>query len=135
MSIDEIRKAFRSVTFNRTANIFKISASQPVERGGLRDAFGWLQIALEIGSGAAMQAAADQASSRELSAKLDSWLTRTETDTDPKEFIEQFNTFSLPTWDHYTHIRIAYTLLTTYGRKEGMSSFLGSGDSAQMPSI
>jgi hypothetical protein len=118
MSIDEIRIAFRESLSGRTANIFATSAIRPVAEGGLRDAFGWLQIALELGPGAKIDSS-EQSPPKSLSEKLDSWLTRTETDSSPQEFLDQFNSFSLPAWDHYTHIRIAFVLLTTYGRKEG----------------
>lgn len=52
--------------------------------------------------------------------KLDSWLARADTDSSPEEFLIQFQSYTLPSWDHYTHIRIAYVILTTYGRQEGM---------------
>ncbi|KAK0448602.1 ADP-ribosylation factor [Armillaria borealis] len=55
----------------------------------------------------------------ELDKKLSAWLARTETDTPPEEFISQFLSAKLSTWDHYTHIRIAYVILTTYGRQKG----------------
>ncbi|PBK73357.1 P-loop containing nucleoside triphosphate hydrolase protein [Armillaria solidipes] len=55
----------------------------------------------------------------ELDKKLSAWLARTETDTPPEEFIVQFLSAKLSTWDHYTHIRIAYVILTTYGRQKG----------------
>lgn len=54
-----------------------------------------------------------------LSEKLELWVARASTDSSPDEFLEQFNTFSLPTWDHYTHIRLAYIILTTFGRQKG----------------
>jgi len=120
MSIDEIRRAFVRVTAGRTANIFKTSFIQPIEEGCLPDAFGWLQFALEYSVGLKSSPSTDQGIISEKSAdKLDFWLSRTETDTSPKEFLDQFNSFSLPAWDHYTHLRIAFLTLTTYGRKEG----------------
>ena len=54
-----------------------------------------------------------------LAEKLESWVARASTDSSPEEFLEQFNNFNLPAWDHYTHIRIAYIILTTFGRQKG----------------
>lgn len=90
---------------------------------GLLDAFEWLSIALEMASGGKpvytpkMDPIADLRSPDSLTEKLESWLGRTE--STPQEFIHQFNTVTLPAWDHYTHIRIAFILLTTYGRQKG----------------
>ncbi|KAF9009859.1 P-loop containing nucleoside triphosphate hydrolase protein [Hymenopellis radicata] len=50
---------------------------------------------------------------------LSSWLARTETDVPALEFLEQFQNITLSSWDHYTHIRIAYVILTTFGRQTG----------------
>ncbi|KAK0213328.1 hypothetical protein DFS33DRAFT_116381 [Desarmillaria ectypa] len=54
-----------------------------------------------------------------LDKKLSAWLARTEIDVPPEEFIAQFFSAKLSTWDHYIHIRIAYVILTTYGRQKG----------------
>ncbi|CAE6456350.1 unnamed protein product [Rhizoctonia solani] len=54
-----------------------------------------------------------------LAEKLNSWVERASKDVPPAEFLEAFNAISLPSWDHYTHIRIAYTILYTYGRQKG----------------
>jgi len=54
-----------------------------------------------------------------LAQKLESWLTRTENDTPPDDFLEKFKSYSLPEWDHYTHIRFAYLILVRHGRREG----------------
>ncbi|ESK88750.1 arf-like gtpase atypical [Moniliophthora roreri MCA 2997] len=51
--------------------------------------------------------------------KLESWLTRLDTDSSPDEFLSQFREIKLPAWDHYTHIRIAYLLLVAHGRQKG----------------
>lgn len=54
-----------------------------------------------------------------LAEKLESWVARASTDSSPEEFLEQFNKVNLPAWDHYTHIRIAYVILTVFGRQKG----------------
>lgn len=36
------------------------------------------------------------------------------------EFLKKFDTFTLEKWDHRTHLRIAWVLLTRHGRRQGM---------------
>ncbi|KAJ1307422.1 hypothetical protein OPQ81_001524 [Rhizoctonia solani] len=55
----------------------------------------------------------------ELDEKLNSWIERASKDILPTQFLEAFKEISLPFWDHYIHIRIAYTILRTYGRQKG----------------
>ncbi|KAJ2915288.1 hypothetical protein MD484_g5144, partial [Candolleomyces efflorescens] len=54
-----------------------------------------------------------------LAKRLDEWVERAGQDSTPEEFLVQFDSYSLPSWDHYTHIRIAYIILTKYGRSKG----------------
>jgi hypothetical protein len=56
-----------------------------------------------------------------LSKKFEDWLTRSFIDVSPDEFLMQFNELRLPLWDHYTHIRLAFIILTKFGRQKGMS--------------
>ena len=49
---------------------------------------------------------------------LEEWL-RVEDGPDD-EFIEALTTFTLPSWDHRTHLRVAWVHLTKFGRREGM---------------
>jgi len=46
------------------------------------------------------------------------WLEREDNDDD--EFLQQLATYTLDTWDHRTHLRIAWLLLTRHGRQEGL---------------
>ncbi|KAI8818474.1 ADP-ribosylation factor [Fimicolochytrium jonesii] len=55
---------------------------------------------------------------------LAEWLTRT--DVPDAVFLTQLETFTLPNWDHYTHLRIAYVYLTTYGRQKGKDKIFAS---------
>lgn len=125
LSIDDVRVAFGKVLSGRTACIFKTSVIQSIAQGGFLDAFDWLRFALSsAASGSPTPPTSphlmpDARSSTQLTAKVESWLARVETDSDPKEFLDQFQSISLPQWDHYTHIRIAFLLLTRYGRKKG----------------
>jgi ADP-ribosylation factor protein 1 len=50
--------------------------------------------------------------------QLEEWLSRA--DDPPEVFLAQLRDFTLDTWDHYTHLRIAYILLSQHGRREGM---------------
>jgi hypothetical protein len=59
-----------------------------------------------------------------LAQRLDEWVERAGKDSVPEEFLAQFHNYSLPSWDHYTHIRIAYIILTKYGRSKGQQSFI-----------
>jgi hypothetical protein len=54
-----------------------------------------------------------------LAEKLNSWVERASKDVPANAFLQAFETINLPSWDHYTHIRIAYTILKTYGRQKG----------------
>ncbi|KAH9484774.1 ADP-ribosylation factor 4 [Psilocybe cubensis] len=124
MSLDYVRIAFSKITSGKIAAVFKTSLTEV--QTGLPEAFEWLQLAIEIAeSGKQMKnlpepltAAPNPRSPSTLANKLESWLTRNETDCSPDTFLNLFNSFSLPQWDHYTHIRIAYVILTKYGRKE-----------------
>ncbi|KAJ7026146.1 ADP-ribosylation factor [Mycena alexandri] len=51
--------------------------------------------------------------------RLPEWLARAENDSPAADFLQQFEAITLPAWDHYTHIRIAYLLLTQFGRQKG----------------
>ena len=143
MSLDEMRINFSKAVSGHITSIFRttltsdINPTVPNQVTGLPEAFDWLLLALEISKNAAATRLAsttkpitidtksllpDPRSSNTLSQKLESWLTRTETDFPPEEFLAKFQSFTLPSWDHYTHIRIAYVMLTKYGRKDGKRS-------------
>jgi len=122
MPIDDIRRAYATALSGRTASIFKTSLTQNT---GLPDAFEWFLFALQNSSAGNVtqslttQTTLDPRSPTALEEKFNSWLGRVENDSDPQEFIAQFHSLSLPAWDHYTHIRIAFVLLSTYGRQKG----------------
>lgn len=125
MSLDEIRIKFAKATSGHLTSVFKTSLTKPIAEGGLPEAFDWLLFALEHSSAASIQRLA---ASKIIPAptpsdvryeKLDTWLNRAETDSSPEEFLSQFHGIKLPAWDHYTHIRIAFLILTTHGRQKG----------------
>ncbi|KAF8907924.1 ADP-ribosylation factor family-domain-containing protein [Gymnopilus junonius] len=140
MSLDRIHMAFSKFGSGRLLGVSKTAITpDTLADTGLPEAFGWLQLVWHISrpnrekgitsatkadENAAMTKVNHQMSDlrtqqNKLVEKLESWLTRIENDVDSEEFLEKFYSFSLPAWDHYTHIRIAYVLLKKFGRKEG----------------
>ncbi|KAG5636148.1 hypothetical protein H0H81_008979 [Sphagnurus paluster] len=125
--MDDIRKAFAKALAQRTSCIFKTSLFKPLDQTGLLDAFEWLRFALETtAANPVLPPTLDKKlPTSSLNEKIESWLLRAEGDSDPQTFLAQFESLSLPAWDHYTHIRIAFLLLATYGRPKGThQSFL-----------
>jgi hypothetical protein len=129
MPLDKIRISFSKVISGRLGAVYSSCASEgtPLKKSGLPEAFDWLHLALEIQRSGPKRDIRqlskppifDPSSETNVMQKLESWLTRIDTDLETEEFLERFRSFTLPSWDHYTHIRIAYVLLTKYGRKEG----------------
>ncbi|KAF6765434.1 ADP-ribosylation factor [Ephemerocybe angulata] len=134
MKLDELRVAFSKQLSGRLFSIYStsVTSSPPT---GLQEAFDWLALALDIakttkkGSGPAPVVQSGTSTSRPnlrepslLAKKLEEWLHRTESDSSPEDFIVQFTTYTLPTWDHYTHIRLAFLILAADGRQKGKDS-------------
>ncbi|KAJ7176501.1 ADP-ribosylation factor [Mycena filopes] len=124
MTLDEIRIQVAPAIRGRNVFSAGISLTQSLTDGPLPDAFGWLLMALEGGSkiGATPVEVPRSISTRapsNLEERLPEWLARAENDSPAIEFLKQFDTITLPAWDHYTHIRIAYLLLTQFGRQKG----------------
>lgn len=133
MSIDEIRIKVAPATAGMSVFTVGTTLTQSLSDGPLPDAFGWLLMALESvrkGNSAAESTVTPQTATPHtpsvLDERLPSWLARAEGDSPAAEFLRQFETLSLPAWDHYTHIRIAYLLLTQYGRQKGENHHLTS---------
>lgn len=55
---------------------------------------------------------------RKMEERMTEWLERV--DEPASVFLKQLQDATLPLWDHYTHLRIAWLLLLRYGRREGM---------------
>lgn len=137
LSLDQIRIAFAKATSGRLTSVFKTSVTEKtLTATGVPEAFAWLQLAMEIAEGSTnnntrlpesitvkskvdTRADVNPRSATTLAHKLEAWLMRVDTDSEPEEFLKNFHSFTLPEWDHYTHIRIAYIFLTKYGRREG----------------
>ncbi|KAK0505322.1 ADP-ribosylation factor [Armillaria luteobubalina] len=123
MSVDEIRVKFTRAISGRNTLVFGAALVQPDAFVALSVAFECFFTAIESSSTTSTSnqppVAPTSPDSLELDKELSLWLARTETDAPPEEFVTQFLLANLPTWDHYTHIRIAYVILTTYGRQKG----------------
>ncbi|PPR07551.1 hypothetical protein CVT24_008747 [Panaeolus cyanescens] len=132
LTLDKIRIAFSKVISGRLASIYKTSLINTPT--GLSDALEWLSFAFDVSkqptptpptiklSNASTNSMPNPRSPTDLAQKLESWLARSENETDglsDDEFLARFRSFNLPDWDHYTHIRLAYLILTNYGRQEG----------------
>ncbi|KAG6890443.1 hypothetical protein C0992_001636 [Termitomyces sp. T32_za158] len=122
-----IQDRFGAILSGRPSCIFATSLTSKMDKSGLPEAFEWLRFALDNASAGRITTAAKSSprplpNPREanlLKEKIESWISRSETDDDPQTTIEQFHCLSLPSWDHYTHIRVTFLLLTTYGRQKG----------------
>ena len=126
---EEIKKGLSTPLTGYNYAIFRtnLTASSPSKRG-MQEAFNWLE--LQIGpSRAPAQAPTPKEAGRDsppnprdsdrLSKKLEEWGERAEGDMSPEEFIKRFHAYDLPSWDHYTHIRLAYLILIGHGRRKG----------------
>jgi hypothetical protein len=125
MTVEEIRTRFERATAEAPTYIIANTLTQSITEGPFSDAFGWLLTAIEeVRAGKAPSGPAaeipDPWSVAALESKLEEWLVRAENESSSEQFLQQFETFSLPAWDHYTHIRIAYLLLTIHGRQKGL---------------
>nr|AOC97518.1 Arf family protein [Volvariella volvacea] len=129
--VDEIRIKISRAMPRHVLSVFKTSLTAPFEASGLPEAFGWLSIALQATVSKKPNAASapgidteqitqNPHSSDPLLQRISDWVVRSDSDSSsPEEFLSQFENLQLPSWDHYTHIRIAYIILTLYGRQKG----------------
>ncbi|KAJ7020234.1 ADP-ribosylation factor [Mycena alexandri] len=124
LTLDEIR--IRVAPAIRGRNVFSagMSLTQSLTEGPIPDAFGWLLMALENASKTKPMPleVPKPVIGRKLSnleERLPEWLARAESDSPAADFLQQFEAITLPAWDHYTHIRIAYLLLIQFGRQKG----------------
>uniref|UniRef100_A0A0W0G4S6 Putative ADP-ribosylation factor n=1 Tax=Moniliophthora roreri TaxID=221103 RepID=A0A0W0G4S6_MONRR len=123
VSLDTIRTKFAGVLKRRPSFVIGASLIQDIATNtDIKEGFDWLHLMLE--SAPSDRASLPPTTIETRNEKLESWLTRLDTDSSPDEFLSQFREIKLPAWDHYTHIRIAYLLLVAHGRQKGDSSFL-----------
>ncbi|KAK0612191.1 P-loop containing nucleoside triphosphate hydrolase protein [Immersiella caudata] len=129
--LGKIRSEFEKLLKNRHWAFFETSsiATPWPEASGLEAAFTWLNEAVappkietltEAKKKPVEDVLSDMRSPAALSAKLESWLSKAEEDPVTAEhLLNQFEALDLPSWDHYTHLRLAYILLLKYGRRVG----------------
>ncbi|KAJ3185247.1 DNA repair protein rad50 [Gaertneriomyces sp. JEL0708] len=110
MSLADVLDSVKDIAKGRVFTIFPVSA---FTSEGLQNAFDWLG---DVLNGNACLSG-DQPLLPSTASKIDSWLKRQ--DEADVTFIDQLEDFTLPYWDHYAHLRIAYIYLTTYGRRKG----------------
>ncbi|KAJ6569337.1 ADP-ribosylation factor family-domain-containing protein [Mycena capillaripes] len=117
----QIRKA----TAGSPYFIIGTTLTQSITEAPFLDAFTWLLTTIEeVRAGKSPLSGPESEfphphSPTALESKLDEWLARAEkSEPSTEQFLRQFETFSLPAWDHYTHIRITYLLLTIHGRQK-----------------
>jgi hypothetical protein len=134
----KILEARPNVKAPEAIKVFPLHATGPkaVFQKEIDTAFTWFNDMIETGVAAkgmpeaasgkqekvALQEASNDPRSPDLLAKrLESWVERAENDIDADEFLKHFHGYELPSWDHYTHIRIAYIILGKYGRQKGQT--------------
>lgn len=69
-------------------------------------------------SSSSAAAAAAAAGVNNSMSRLEEWLSRVDEDDDV--FLRSLQDLTLTSWDHYTHLRIAYLLLKRHGRPKGL---------------
>mmetsp|Transcript_10493 Transcript_10493/g.34463 ORF Transcript_10493/g.34463 Transcript_10493/m.34463 type:complete len:519 (-) Transcript_10493:54-1610(-) len=87
---------------------------------GLYEGLDWLleHICREQPMATASEEASKATPETEEEVLLTEWLQR---EDDPADvFLCKFGDYSLESWDHYTHLRVAWLLLRRHGRREGM---------------
>ncbi|KAF9491445.1 Arf-domain-containing protein [Pleurotus eryngii] len=127
MSLDEIRKAFAPPLAGYTFNVFRCSCLQDLPKSGIPEAFYWLRLVLQLSptsSNVTKEPSVPTSGHVDLqngglAEKLDAWVTRASSDVPADEYLSLFEAVNLPSWDHYAHVRIAYIILTKFGRQKG----------------
>jgi hypothetical protein len=134
--VDAIRPEFDNLLAGRLFAYFETCSTAPIASSGLAEAFAWLDDAIaspaaEIPNGITPGLSGAQKSPKKkfgemrspvaLSAELENWLARAGKDDTVEALLQRFYAFDLPTWDHYTRIRLAYILLSKHGRRQGTS--------------
>nr|GAT52009.1 ADP-ribosylation factor [Mycena chlorophos] len=120
LSLDEVRKRVVPVLAGRQWFAVGLTLTTSLTDGPLIDAFAWLQATL---AGRTLKPVPEESQQHNSPAPtpspIESWLTRADIDSPDSVFLEQFENLSLPAWDHYTHVRLAFLILTRHGRQAG----------------
>ncbi|KAF7303692.1 ADP-ribosylation factor [Mycena indigotica] len=118
-SIDTIRQSIAPVLKNRHWFAVDVTLETSLLDGPLVRAFGWLQGALGARKIQQEQNEPPPPSPSKTPSALETWLIRADSDSPDDVFLRQFENLLLPSWDHYTHIRLAFVLLEKHGRQKG----------------
>ncbi|KAJ6494002.1 hypothetical protein C8R47DRAFT_395228 [Mycena vitilis] len=124
MSPSEVESMFPS---GPSVFIVGTTPDQSLTDGALPPAFRWLLESAgnsRAGKHPAPSPADDLRSSTALEIKVDSWLERAEKGPSAARFLYQFETLKLHEWDHYTLVRVVYSMLSGYGRQKGREMIL-----------
>ncbi|KDQ56122.1 hypothetical protein JAAARDRAFT_195329 [Jaapia argillacea MUCL 33604] len=133
--LDELRRMFWPHCKTHPFAIFPTTCRRPYKESGVPVVLAWLysqiQAAELLGQHSSEETSTEtqeqnvkemttySGSTNKLARRLEDFLIRAESDSSPEVFLQQFRELNLPAWDHYTHIRLAYVILTTYGRQKG----------------
>ncbi|KAJ6551762.1 ADP-ribosylation factor family-domain-containing protein [Mycena capillaripes] len=123
MSTSEVESSFPS---GPSVFLVGTTLNQSLTDGPFPSAFKWLLDSVE-NSRAGKLPAPSPTEDRSLTAleiKLESWLQRAENGPSTARFLRQFENVSLPEWDHYTLVRIVYSMLSGFGRQKGRELIL-----------
>ncbi len=133
MSIAEITAKLDVEGLRAKGHRVHVQGCSVAHNTGLEEGMRWLAATLALPNAGrhptgsdAIASAAGHPPSQEMGAQellLHEWMERRDAPDDV--FLQQFNTYSLDKWDHYTHLRIAWLLLTRHGRKQGMDLIFG----------
>ncbi|KAJ7143697.1 ADP-ribosylation factor family-domain-containing protein [Mycena epipterygia] len=127
MTTEEIQRCFEPGWVPSGLNVFVVGTTlgQSPNEGVLSEAFRWLLESIKSARMGQPPPKWPTRSPMALEIKLDSWLERAERDSSTTQFLRQFENTSLPNaWDHYTHIRTIYSMLTVFGRQTGRDMIL-----------
>ncbi|CEL55313.1 ADP-ribosylation factor 4 OS=Xenopus laevis GN=arf4 PE=2 SV=2 [Rhizoctonia solani AG-1 IB] len=123
MGVDEIRIRMAPIISARPGcAIFAVSLISDNFSSAITPAMDWFYDTIkaeEVGYHQVQKTTPHTPAADRLAERLDSWIERASKDVPPDEFLKAFEGVNLPSWDHYTHIRIAYTIMHTYGRQKG----------------
>jgi hypothetical protein len=125
----EVTILLKDILAGRLWSVFPSTVNAPISSTGFPEAFDWLDTAIGISKhkGTSSRDAHDHGvklsndspQQSQLQSTLERCLAQVIDGPSPEVLLEQFNTYTLPSWDHCTHVRIAYTILGLYGRQKG----------------
>ena len=124
MTMDEITAKLDVPGLRAKGHAVHVQACSCVHGTGLQEGMQWLVDTLALPDAGRHPASAEDAAAAaavppQLSAQeqlLQQWLQRQDSPDD--DFLQRFNSYTLDTWDHYTHLRVAWLLLTRHGRQQ-----------------